>query len=155
MLPCETGAATWERDGFTVSTDRARLDRDAIYRFLVADSYWAKGIDRAILERGIAGSLPFGLYAPDGAQAGFGRVITDGAGFAYLRDMFVLPAHRGHGLGLFLAECVCAHPDLATVHNWMLATDDAHGLYAKLGFVAVQPGRYMRRVIYRATSTDL
>lgn len=146
MLPCESGVASWTRDGYTVSTERARLDLDLIYDFLLREAYWAKGVRRAVMERGIAGSLPFGLYAPDGAMAGFARVVTDGASFAYLRDVFVLAGHRGRGLGLFLSECVCAHPDLATVHNWMLSTQDAHGLYARLGFAPVEPGRLMRRV---------
>jgi GNAT superfamily N-acetyltransferase len=149
MLPCESGVFTWQRGPYTVSTDRARLDLDAIHGFLARESYWSRGLDRAVLERGIAGSLPFGLYAQDGTQAGFGRLVTDGGSFAYLRDMFVLPEHRGHGLGLFLAECACAHPDLTTVHNWLLATEDAHALYAKLGFVAVDSGRYMRRIVRR------
>lgn len=147
MLPFESGIATWEQGGYRVTTERSRLDLNVIHRFLSEESSWAYGLKRAIMERGLQGSLCFGLYAPDGSQAGFARLVTDGAQFAYLRDVFVLSAHRGQGLGLFLSECACAHPDLTTVHNWMLATEDAHGLYAKLGFAHVAPGRYMRRVV--------
>jgi GNAT superfamily N-acetyltransferase len=145
LLPNETQAFEWSRDGYTVSTDRARLDMDMIGRFLAEEAYWSPGISRALVEKAIAGSMPFGLYGPDGAQAGFARVVTDGSLFAYLRDVFVLGAHRGKGLGMWLAESAINHPDLATVKRWMLSTSDAHGLYAKLGFeVLHHPDRYMQ-----------
>src|SRR5438876_4816950 len=88
--------ATW--DGFTISTDRARLDLDAVYRYLSAESYWAAGMARDVFERSVAGSLPFGLYAPEGAQIGYARVVTDFAVFAWLSDVYVLEAYRGNGL---------------------------------------------------------
>ncbi len=83
------------RDGFTISTERARLDRDAVYRYLSGESYWASGLARGIFERAVDGSLPFGLYAEDGAQIGYARVVSDGAVFAWLSDVYVLAAHRG------------------------------------------------------------
>ena len=98
------------RDGFTVSTDPARLDLDAIHAFL-ATSYWAEGIPREILERALRGSLCFGLYEGE-RQVGLARVITDAATFAYLCDVYVLPEMRGRGLGKWLIECVMEHPDL-------------------------------------------
>ncbi|MDR6669758.1 GNAT family N-acetyltransferase [Rhizobium sp. 1399] len=145
LLENETRAFEWSRDGYTVSTDRDRLDMDMIGRFLAEEAYWSPGVSRDLVEKAIAGSMPFGLYGPDGAQAGFARVVTDGSLFAYLRDVFVLSAHRGKGLGKWLAESAINHPDLATVKGWMLATSDAHELYAKLGFHALkQPDKYMQ-----------
>ena len=118
--------------GYEVSTDPARLDLDVVHGFLVT-AYWCEGIARETVERAVAGSIPFGLYAPDGAQAGFARVVTDRATFAYLADVFVLPEHRGRGLGVRLVADVLAHPDLQGLRRFHLATADAHGLYARFG----------------------
>jgi GNAT superfamily N-acetyltransferase len=121
-------------DGFTISTDPARLDIAAIHRYLAHDSYWAKGIPLATVERAIAHSLPFGLYTPGGELAGFARVVTDYATFAWLCDVFVLPAHRGQGLSKWLMQVVWAHPQLQGLRRRLLATLDAHGLYEQFGF---------------------
>ena len=94
-----------------VSTDRTRLDVDAIHGFLTR-SYWAAGISREKVARSLEGSLCFGLFV-DGKQGGFARVIPDRTTFAYLCDVFVLEAYRGRGLGKRLIEAVRAHPDLA------------------------------------------
>jgi GNAT superfamily N-acetyltransferase len=127
--PCEWAAP----DGYVVSTDPTRLDVDRIHRFL-ASAYWATGIPRDVVERSITNSLPFGLYAPSGQQAGFARVVTDRATYAYLGDVHVEADHRGRGLGKFLVSCVVGHPDLQGLRRWALATSDAHGLYARYGF---------------------
>ena len=135
-----------QRDGFTVSTDPARFDLDAIHAFL-ATSYWAEGIPRPLLERAIANSLGFGLYESAGAgerQIGFARVVTDRATFAYLCDVYVLPEHRGRGLGAWLMECGLAHPDLQGLRRFSLVTRDAHALYRPLGFQEIEsPGGHM------------
>ncbi len=120
--------------GHTISDDPARLDHDAIHEFLSHHSYWAKGRARDITERAIAHSLCLGLYTPDGAQIGFARLTTDRATSAHLADVYILPAHRGHGLAKHLLAAALHHPDLATVTRWTLSTADAHGLYAKHGF---------------------
>jgi len=100
---------------------------------------------RAVLERGIANSLCFGLYR--GAdQAGFARAITDCATYAYLSDVFVLEAYRGAGLGVWLVECVLAHPDLQALRRFALFTRDAQGLYERFGFgPAKSASIYMER----------
>ncbi len=135
----------WTRGDYEISTEPARLDFDAIHRYLSEDSYWARGISREVVERSIAGSLPFGLYR-GGDLAGFARAVTDRATFAYLGDVFVLPAHRGHGLGVWLVETVLSHPDLQGLRGFMLATEDAHGLYERFGFRALPtPERWMGR----------
>lgn len=136
----------WHRDGFTVSTDKARLDVELIHRFLAA-TYWARGIPAAVVRRAIDHSLCFGLYenSQEGErQVGFARVITDYATFAYLSDVFVLEAYRGRGLGDWLVATILAHPDLQGLRRWSLVTREAHGLYRKHGFTALaNPERYM------------
>ena len=141
----------WKRDSYTISTDPARLDRDAIHRFLVG-SYWASGIPRAIVDRSIERSMPFGIFDGD-RQVGFARVITDHATFAYLADVYVLESHRGRGLALWLTEVIRSHPELQGLRRWLLATRDAHALYRKAGFREPDdPRRYMEitnREVYR------
>ena len=132
-------------DGLLFSTDRGRLDIDAIHAFLSTESYWVPGIRREFVERAIETSLCFAIY--DGArQLAFARVITDGAGFAWLADVFVVAGERGRKLGERLIEFVLAHPDLQRIRRFMLATRDAHGLYAKYGFTPLaHPDRIMER----------
>jgi N-acetylglutamate synthase-like GNAT family acetyltransferase len=139
----------WKRKGFTVSTEKAKLDRDVIHGFL-RNSYWAKGIPREIVDRAIENSLCFGLYEGD-ALVGFSRVITDRATFGYLADVFVLESHRGLGLATWFMETILAHPDLQGLRRWMLVTADAHGLYRKVGFTALsKPERIMEKLLINA-----
>lgn len=120
------------RDHFTISTDPARLDRDAIVDFLTR-AYWAKGRPRERTERALANSLVFGLY--DGEQQiGLARVVSDYAVFAYLCDVFIHEDYRAHGLGKWLMETVHNHPDLQGLRRWTLATRDAHELYRQFGW---------------------
>jgi GNAT superfamily N-acetyltransferase len=122
----------WTRDEFVISTDRSRLDIDAVHDF-ISSSYWAAGMPRSTLERAIENSLIFGLY--DGSrQAGFARAITDLATYAYLSDVFIVEAYRKRGLSKWLMECVLAHPDLQGLRRFALFTRDAQGLYERYGF---------------------
>ena len=131
------------RNGYIISTDLQLLDITAIHAYLTR-SYWSPGVPREVVERAVAGSLCFGLYAADGAQVGFARAITDGATFAYLADVYVLEEYQGQGLGVWLIETVLAHPSLQGLRRVLLATRDAHGLYAKFGFHApARPEIYM------------
>lgn len=132
------------RDRFTVSTDPDRLDLDRICGWL-ADAYWSRTRTRATIVRSIAHSLCFGVYAPD-RQVAFARVTTDFATVAYLGDVVVDPAYRGDGLGVWLVEAILAHPELQGLRRWLLATQDAHGLYARFGFTPLAaPERWMER----------
>ena len=121
------------RPGYVIDTDPQKFDIAFIHRYLSEDSYWAKGIPYAVVERAVKGSLCFGLYH-EGRQVGFARVITDHATFGYLADVFIIPAHRGKGLSVDLMNAVFSHPDLSGLRRIMLATSDAHGLYRKFGF---------------------
>jgi GNAT superfamily N-acetyltransferase len=144
MSSHETQGQQWSRGNYEISTDPARLEIDTIHRFL-AGSYWAAGIPLEVVERSIANSLSFGIFAGS-IQVGFARVITDYATLAYLADVFVLDEHRGKGLSKWLIEVVVTHPKLQGLRRWMLATRDAHGLYRQVGFeVVAQPDRWMER----------
>ena len=137
-------AHEWQRDGFTVSTDPARLDLDAIHGFL-RECYWAKGIPREVCERSIRGAIPFGVYE-DAVQIGFARVVSDRATMAYVGDVFILEPWRGRGLSKWLMECITAHPELQGLRRWFLLTRDAHELYTQYGFTALRsPDRWMER----------
>jgi GNAT superfamily N-acetyltransferase len=132
------------RDGYVISTDLARLDLDVIHRFLSEDGYWSPGVARDVVERSLENSICFGLYLGE-EQVGFARVVTDRAAIAYLADVFVLPGHRGRGLGKWLVETVLAHPDLQNLRRFFLGTADAHSLYERHGFRPVDPRRMMER----------
>jgi GNAT superfamily N-acetyltransferase len=141
-----TPPVTVQRDGYTISNDPARLDVDAIHAYLTT-SYWATGIPRGTVAQSLLHSLGFGLYAPDGAQVGFARVISDWTTYAYFCDVYVLEAHRGHGLGVWLMETVLAYPPLQGIRRWSLTTRDAHGLYERFGFTRTEFGRFMDKTI--------
>lgn len=118
-----------------IDTSREALDRDMIHAFLAEQAYWSRGIPRDTVERAIEGSLCFGGYL-DGRQVAFARVVTDGATFGYLADVFVLLAFRGQGHAKALIAAVMAHPQLQGLRRFSLATLDAHALYAGFGFSA-------------------
>ncbi|SHN30715.1 GNAT family N-acetyltransferase [Rhizobacter sp. OV335] len=138
---------------YEITSDAARLDVDAIHAFL-STAYWSPGIPRHIVQRAIDNSLCFGVLL-EGRQVGFARLVTDKATFAYLADVYVLEEHRGKGLALRLMEAVKAHPELQGLRRMMLATRDAHGLYAKFGFTPLAaPDRMMEVHVpdtYKAT----
>jgi GNAT superfamily N-acetyltransferase len=119
---------------YEISTSRDRLDVERVHRFLSTEAYWSRGRAREVVERSIANSLPFGVYTADGEQVGFARVVTDYATFAWLADVYIEEAHRGHGLGKRLVTEVLGHPDLQGLRRWMLGTADAHELYRRFGF---------------------
>lgn len=118
-----------------ISDDKGRLDVPLIHSFLSEEAYWSPGIPFATVQRAINHSLCFGGYLA-GQQIAFARVITDRATFGYLSDVFVLPAHRGRGHSKALIGAILAHPELQGLRRLMLATADAHGLYAGFGFAS-------------------
>jgi GNAT superfamily N-acetyltransferase len=134
----------WAYGDDVVSDDPDRIDLDVVAGFL-GTSYWAAGRGREMQERMNAASHCFGVYhGASGEQIGFARVVTDGVTFAWIADVFVLDGHRGRGLGQFLMRCVTGAYE--HVSRLVLATRDAHGLYAKVGFVPLgQPERWMER----------
>lgn len=138
-------ADEWHRGEYVITTDPTRLDIAMIHAYLSGSAYWAMGRPLEVVRRSIENSLSFGVYKGS-AQIGFARVVTDYATFAYLADVFVLPEFRGRGIGKWLIGVIVDHPRLSGLRRWMLATKDAHGLYAQYGFTSLHaPERFMER----------
>ena len=134
-------------DEFTISTDKALLNIALIHEYLSQRSYWARGRTLEVVRKSIEQSLCFGLYRGD-EQVGFARVVTDGATFAWLCDVFILETERGRGLGKRLVQTVDRYPELQGLRRVLLATKDAHDLYQRYGgFTNLQsPDRWMERL---------
>lgn len=140
---------------YVISDDQARLDLAVIHTYLSRESYWARGVPRDLVAQSLKNSLCIGVYGSGGAQAALARIVTDGATFGWLCDVFVLPAHRGQGLGKALMQAVLSHPYLQNVRRLALATRDAHGLYAQFGFTPLaDPRTQMEKRLIQSYSTD-
>ncbi|MBA4241052.1 MAG: GNAT family N-acetyltransferase [Sphingobacteriaceae bacterium] len=118
---------------FLYSTDKSKLNLDYIHHFLSKESYWAKNIPMDIVKTSIEGSLCFGVYE-NNKQIGFARVITDYATFGYLADVFIDKDYRGRGLSKELMTFIMEQDVVKKLRRFMLATLDAHSLYAQFGF---------------------
>ena len=139
-------------DGYLLSTDPERLDLERVHHWLATDAYWARGRDRATVERAFAGSIGFGVYRPnDGRQVAVARVVTDRATFAWLCDVYVDRAERGRGLGTWLAGAARDHLAEFGVRRILLATNDAHGVYAKAGFTPLPDASVWMQLDQRVT----
>lgn len=127
----------------TLDTSPDAQDLTLIHRFLSQESTWARGIPLALVQRSIRNSLNFGLFLA-GAQVAYARVVSDYATFAYLMDVFVLPAYRGRGYSRRLMDAVKAHPQLQGLRRFVLVSNTARGLYAQYGFAApARPESFM------------
>jgi GNAT superfamily N-acetyltransferase len=136
--------------GYELDDDPARIDPVAVHGFLSSVSYWASGRSFDTVERLVReAARVVGIYL-DGAQIGFARAVSDGVAVAYLADVYVLPEHRGHGLGEELVREIVERGDLAQV-RWLLHTRDMHRLYARVGF-GVPGERLMERPAGRAVA---
>jgi len=118
---------------FLISTDKNKLDIVAIHEFLSTKAYWSLNIPKEKVQIAVQNSLCFGVYDDD-VQIGFARIISDFSTIAYLGDVYILEAHRGHGLSKRLMEVIMAHPNLQGLRRWILLTGDAHGLYRQFGW---------------------
>lgn len=139
-------AFTLERDdGLTLSDDPTRLDLDRICAWL-ATAYWARGRDRATIERSLVTSRPYGVYAADGAQIALARAVSDFAVIAWIGDVIVDPAWRGKGIGTWMMRSVVDDLESHGILRIVLATMDAHDVYRRVGFTALHaPERWMER----------
>ena len=141
----DAGESEWQRGEYTISTDSKRLDLPVIHDFISNQSYWGRGRAIEVVQRAVDNSLNFGLYT-QAQQVGFARVVTDYSTFAWIADVFVLGEHRGRGLSKWLMEVILSHPQLLGFRRWVLATKDAHSLYARFGFIPLhRPERWMER----------
>ncbi|MDO6680115.1 GNAT family N-acetyltransferase [Shewanella sp. 4_MG-2023] len=143
--------------GYVISTDQNKLDISVIHGF-ISQSYWAKGMPITVLTKAIEHSLCFGVFTDEDQQVGFARLITDRATFAYLADVFITDQHRGIGLSKLLIETVISHPDIQGLRRMMLATRDAHGLYAQYGFLPIDNPEILMQIwrpnIYQQAQND-
>jgi N-acetylglutamate synthase-like GNAT family acetyltransferase len=126
----------YAKGGFTITTDKEKIDIDAVHEFL-SKSYWANTRSKDIIASSIENSLCFSIFKVD-KQIGFARVITDYSTFAYLCDVYIEESLRGNGLGTWLLECILGHPNLQSLRRWLLATKDAHDLYKKFSFTSLK-----------------
>ena len=138
----------YERPPYFIYTDPAKANVGAIHQYLSRDSYWAENISLETVRRSLQNSLCFSVYANE-KQIGFARIITDKATFAYLCDVYILEEFRGNGLSKWLMECVQNHPDLQHLRRFMLATKDAHGLYAQFGFKPTAAPERLMEIVNR------
>ena len=91
-------------DGYELDDDPGRVDLDAVHDYLANESYWAEGRSRETVERLVReASRVVGVYY-EGNQVGFARAFSDGCALAYLADVYLLPDHRGRGLGVELVR---------------------------------------------------
>lgn len=130
------------------------MDIAVIHAFL-SQTYWAKGIPVATVQKSIDGALCFGVFHEQN-QVGFARVVTDRATFGYLADVFILENYRGQGLSKWLMEIIMGHPDLQGFRRFLLATRDAHELYRQFGFTEISNPENLMHVhnpnVYTANS---
>ncbi len=131
-----------------ISDDKSKLDVELIYKFLTS-SYWAEGRTIEAVKKSIEHSICYGVYKAN-RQIGFARIVTDSTVFAYLMDVFILEEHRGKGYSKLLLKKIFEDDRFKSIKKWMLATKDAHSLYAQFGFGEIKnPDRLMEKVVLR------
>jgi N-acetylglutamate synthase-like GNAT family acetyltransferase len=137
----------YQENNILISTDKSKLEIELIHDYLSKYSYWAANIPLETVQKSIENSIAFGVYLQEKnilKQVGFCRVLSDLATFAYLADVFILEEYRGKGLSKLLVKTILEHPDLQGLRRWVLATRDAHGLYAQYGFTPLdKPENFM------------
>jgi len=127
-----------------ITSDSSEVDVDWLHAALSERAYWALARSREIVERSVANSLCFSAFDGD-QQVGFARVITDGATFAWVCDVFVDDHRRGQGIGKGLMSAIVSDPRLAGLKRTVLATSSP-GFYAPFGFEPLaNPERWMLR----------
>lgn len=133
------------KNDFLISTDKEKLDRALIHRFLSSESGWANGIKFETVNKAIENCLNFGVYHKN-EQVGYAKIISDFSTIAYLGDVFILKKYRGLGLSKWLMESITLHEELQNLRRWILLTNTASWLYEKYGFTPLaNPDFYMER----------
>jgi GNAT superfamily N-acetyltransferase len=120
----------WQREQYSISTEKTRLDERMIHHFLYTTAHWAVGRPMSVVRKSIENSICFGVYEGE-KQVGFARIVTDDATVGWICDMFILPSYRGNGIGRWLVSCMMEHPQVKGVRRILLNTRDAHELYIK------------------------
>lgn len=125
------------RGALVLSTDRARVDYDAVLEMLHG-SHWGGAVTLDVLRRAVDNSVCVGVYE-NGRQLAFARAVTDLATYAYLTDVIVAAEARGRGIGSWMVDALLRHPDLQGLRRVALLTRDARALYERFGFSADPP----------------
>jgi GNAT superfamily N-acetyltransferase len=145
-------------DGLFISDDPDLVDAERVVRWICDESWWGKGRPRDVMERAIAGSHVYGVYADRETMIGVTRVVSDHSTFTYFCDVFIDDAYRGKGVGPWLTQAIVDEHRALGVKRFLLATKDKHAVYAKAGFVPVaNPQIWMEideRPILKAYSQD-
>lgn len=132
------------RPKIDISTDKNKLDILYIHQIL-SKTYWASWRTYEEVKLSIENSICYGVYL-EGKQIGFARVLTDKVAFLYLMDVFIDPSYRGKGYGKVLVNTIFEAPEYQNIGKWFLGTKDAHSLYEKIGFRALEmPERFMEK----------
>jgi len=132
----------WQKDNFTISSNKTHVNIDILHDML-CHSYWAKDRSREEIEKSVAESLCFSLLK-GAEQIGFARVLTDSMAYAIILDMIIRENFRGQGLGKWLMQCICSHPEIASLRQ-VLRTGDADHFYQKSGFEEMASLKFMAR----------
>ena len=133
-------------EGYQVRTELEDMDFDRIHPWLSEDAYWALGRSREKVETAARNSLNFGVFTSDLKQVAYARVLTDFANFGWLADVYVDRDHRGRGVGRLLMDAVVERLEPIGLGRVLLATADAHEVYARVGFEPLpNPERWMIR----------
>ncbi len=141
-----TSPGSGDHTAYRISHDPAELDLDRIHEWLSTMAYWSIGRPREVTERAIAGSQVWAAFDAAGDHVGVARLVTDGATFGWLCDVFVAADHRGRGVGTALVAAVLAHADALGLKRVILATEDAHEVYIRQGFAALaHPTMWLQR----------
>ena len=132
-------------DSYELDDDPSRVNLDRVHGWLTT-SYWSPGVTRDVVKRALRGSsLVVGAYL-ENVQVGYLRVVSDRATFAWICDVWVDHPHRGRGLAKAMLRFALAHPEHQGLRRWVLATRDAHEIYAACGFTPLpEPQRWMIR----------
>lgn len=135
-------------DHLIISDDKNKLDVELIHTFLTT-SYWAEGRTLEEVKNSIEHSICFGVYKND-RQIGFARIVSDLTIIAYLMDVFILEEYRGNGYSKLLLKRIFDDVRFKRIKKWILATKDAHSLYAGFGFEKLKnPDRLMEKAVLK------
>lgn len=136
-------------DGYFMSDDKALLNVERVFTWLSTDAYWALGRPRHVVEDSIAGADAYGVYGPDGEQVAVCRVVTDRTTFGWVCDVYVDPAHRGRGIAKWMVGVLRDEYAALGLRRLLLATRDAHGVYASVGFKPLPKPEWWMEIAYK------
>lgn len=129
-----------------IKTGIKNMDLTLIHDYLCNESYWAKGISVEVVRKSLGNSFCLGVFI-ENKQVAFARLITDYATFAYLGDVFVVDKWRKQGISKLLLRYICELDWVQSLRRFMLATNDAHGLYSQFGFTPLSKSEHLMEVL--------